>query len=106
LKAAFGITEENSLKDRKVRNFMEHFDENLDDYLAKMLSGMIIPSYVGDKPGAKGGLEPDFFRAYYIPESTFCVLGLEYHIMPIVYEINELHKKLIKSNHDGGRLPS
>lgn len=106
LKAAFGIAEENPLKDRKVRNFIEHFDENLDDYLAKMLSGVIIPSYVGNKREANGGLRRDFFRAYYIRESTFCVLGLEYDIIPIVYELNELHKKLIKCNNDGGRLPS
>jgi hypothetical protein len=106
LKAALGITEENPLKNRKVRNFMEHFDENLDDYLSKMLSGVIIPSYVGDKPEVNGGLLPNFFRAYYIQESTFCVLGLEYDMMPVVYELTELHKKLIESNSDGGKLPS
>jgi hypothetical protein len=104
LRASFGITDNNPLQDRKVRNFVEHFDENLDLYLSKILSGTIIPTYVGYKP-LENQIKPSFFRAYYLEESTFCVLDIEYDILPIVKELTRLHKLLLKAIEDGGRLP-
>jgi len=104
LRASCDILEDNPLKDRKVRNFVEHFDENLDSFLAKMLAGFIVPSYVGLKPQNQQ-VPPKFFRAYYLDKATFCSLDMEYDMMPIIKEINDLHKRLEKFKDSGGRLP-
>lgn len=105
LRESCGIADDNPLKDRKVRNFVEHFDENLDSFLAKMLAGMIVPSYVGTEPQNQQ-VPPKFFRAYYLEKATFCSLDMEYDMLPIVKEINDLHKRLEQFKNTGGRLPA
>ena len=70
-----------------------------------MLAGVIIPRYIGHEPENEQ-VHPRFFRAYYLDKSTFCSLGMEYDIMPIVKEINDLHKRLLQFRNKGGRLPS
>ncbi len=30
-----------------MRNLIEHFDENLDDFLKEFISGIVMPKYVG-----------------------------------------------------------
>ena len=47
---AFAVNDGSPLKDRELRNCMEHFDERLDHYLSKLIIGHIIPSYVGLAP--------------------------------------------------------
>jgi hypothetical protein len=104
LQLTFGISDDNPLKDRKIRNFIEHFDENLDNFLGKLIAGTIIPSYVGYQSGSDE-LKPNFFRAYYLDKAVFCVLDNEYSIVPIIKEVTELHQQLLKLQNEGGRLP-
>lgn len=104
LRHTFAVTDESPLKDRELRNCMEHFDERLDHYLSKLIIGHIIPSYVGSAPG-----EPEvpqhFFRAYFVDVDTFAILGSHYQIQPIVDEISRLHSILLRCNTEGCRLP-
>lgn len=90
---AFSVTSDSPLKDRELRNCIEHFDERLDHYLSKLIIGHIIPSYVGNTP--ENCEVPQYiFRAYYSDTGMFVILGAEYQIKPIVGEILRLHKIL------------
>lgn len=101
---AFAVNDGSPLKDRELRNCMEHFDERLDHYLSKLIIGHIIPSYVGLAPG-QSEVPQHFFRAYFSDISTFAVLGSHYRIEPIVDEISRLHRILLQCDSHGCRLP-
>ena len=99
---AFSMEESSALKDKKLRNFIEHFDERLDSYLLKGMFGNIIPTYVGFKSQVT---EVDhFFRAYFLDEASIRVLDLEYKIDPIIQEVQKVHNLLIDFRNNGGRL--
>jgi hypothetical protein len=103
LRQAFDIKDDNPLKDRKVRNFVEHFDENLDDFLAKSPVGVFMPSYVGERPSEE--VRTSLFRAYFFDDHTFCALDHEYSMLPIIKELHGLHQRLEQAAKKGGRLP-
>lgn len=103
LRQSFCVTDDNPLKDRKVRNFVEHFDENLDIFLSQLMAGVIIPQHIGYREQNEQ-VPPRFFRAYYVDEGVFCSLDMEYELSPIVNQINELHKRFRLSRETGGRL--
>lgn len=104
LKLAFSIQDDNPLKERKVRNFVEHFDENLDEFLSNYPTGIIIPSFVGLKP-KETNVIPLFFRAYYVDTWSFCVMHFEYDIRPIGHELIRISDLLTEYNKTG-RLPN
>jgi|ERR1700761_2075810 len=102
LREAFSMDDNSALKDKKLRNFIEHFDEKLDSYLSKGVSGNIIPSYVGFKSHVT---EVDFFfRAYFLDEASIRVLDLDYKVDPIIQEVQKVHNLLIDFRDNGGRL--
>lgn len=103
LRQAFNVQENNILKDRKVRNFIEHFDEKLDVYIQKGIAGTIIPSYIGSR-NPKSDTILHFFRAFYLDDWTFSVLGEEYQIQPIINELIRIHL-LLEEYSNNGRLP-
>jgi len=104
LREAFSIEDGSVLKDKKLRNFIEHFDEKLDSYLLKGMIGNIIPSYVGLK---RQITEVDhFFRAYFLDDASIRVLDLEYKVDPIIQEVVKIHNLLIDFRDNGGRLPN
>ena len=104
LRAALGITEESPLKSRLVRNAMEHFDERLDDYLAKGMFGIIFPKYVGEKPGEN---EPahHLFRAFFTDVGEFEILGENIPLQPLLDEVMCVGRSLVTLDSKGGRLP-
>lgn len=103
LRAALLITEDNILKSKTVRNFIEHFDENLDEFLNKPIAGNFLPKSI--VYNSKDLDENTFvFRAYVINEFIFRTLDREICITPIVKEVYRIHNLLIKLNINGGRL--
>jgi hypothetical protein len=103
IKAALGVTDASPLKNRDVRNSLEHFDERLDEYLANGAVGYFFAQYVGPEPAA-GGVPSHIFRAYYVNNDTFLLLGVRYHFGPIATELMRVHKELQRCFDDGGRL--
>lgn len=101
---AFSVTDESPLKDRELRNRIEHFDERLDHYLSQLIIGHIFPSYVGNTP-EQSEVPQHVFRAYFVDIDTFAILGTRYRIQPIVDEISRLHSILLGCNTEGFRLP-
>jgi hypothetical protein len=102
-RSSLGVTDNNPLRNRDLRNAMEHFDERLDRYLSKGIVGNIIPQYVGPSPKS-AGVPRHTFRSYYIDLGVFELLGDRYEIEPIAKELWRLHDALAKCDQHGGRL--
>lgn len=104
LRQAFAMTEESPLRDKNLRDCLEHFDERLDRYLASGIVGQLLPSYVGYAP-AHSDIPLHVFRAYYVDTGIFEILGERYRIPPLADEILRLHEILERCVDDGCRLP-
>ena len=103
LRSIFSITDDNPLKQKDVRNAIEHFDERLDKFTAQTIAGTIYPNFVGMTPDTKG--VPFFaFRAYYLDKKCFEVLGEAFYLDPIYCEIVKIHNRLIEFKNNGLRF--
>ncbi len=103
LRESLQIDHGNALEHRHVRDYAEHFDEKLDKYLSKPITGNFIPSKVIFDSNELD--EVTFvFRAYVINEFKFICLEKEIVILPIIKEIYRIHNLLIGFNENGGRL--
>lgn len=91
LKGRLGLSDESPLRDRNLRNKLEHFDENLDIYLASNpIVGHIIPAYVGG-PIDNQGIPIHLFRAFYVDTAVFEILGHRFEVQPIVDELCRIY---------------
>lgn len=105
LRAALGVGEDSPLRNRDLRNEIEHFDEKLDAYLADGITGHILPAYVGAL-SPSDGVPTHMFKAYYLDAGVFEMLGNRYDIKPIAEEIQRLHGLLLTFRTDGRlRIP-
>jgi hypothetical protein len=91
------------LKNRDLRNEIEHFDERLDSYISNGIVGYIFPELVGPLPESDG-VPTHIFRAYYIDAGVFEMLGKRYEIEPIAHEILRVHDRLLFADRNGCRL--
>lgn len=103
LRQAFNIGDNNPLKNRDLRNEIEHFDERLDTYLVDGFVGYFFPEYFGPQPESDG-VPAHIFRAYHTDVGVFCLLGKEYRIKPIADEIIRINDMLLDFDENGGRL--
>ena len=95
LRRVFNISENSPIKNRDLRNMIEHFDENLDIFVSKPVVGTIVPNHVGLEP-EKNGVPCHVFRAFYNRIGVFEVVGKRFELQPVVDEIYEIHRKLVK----------
>jgi hypothetical protein len=100
LRTVFGVTDSSPLRDRGLRNALEHFDERLDLYLQASVVGHIIPRYVGPTPVASG-VPLHVFRAFYSERGVFALLGEEYEMQPLADD----HNLLLDCAEAGSRFP-
>lgn len=98
----YDIRNSSVLKNRDMRNHIEHFDEKLDDFLNKFTNGIVMPKYVG--PITYVNDSRIFFRAYFYDKQIFKMLNVEYEIKPIIDEINRIHEILLLQQENGGRF--
>ncbi len=97
------IDDDNILKSRSVRNFIEHFDENLDEFLSKPIAGTFLPKSIVFNSSELD--EVTFvFRAYIVNGFIYKTLDREVCILPIIKEIFRIHNMLVDFNTNGGRL--
>lgn len=104
LREGLQVRDDSPLRNRELRNQMEHFDERLDTFVQDGVVGTIHPAYVGPYPG-----EPEvpayLFRAYYTDRGVFEVLGQRYEMQPFVDEIAAIHDRIHACCRSGSRLP-
>lgn len=93
LRQVFDVTENSPLHDKKLRNAIEHFDERLDMYLEDGIVGRIFPSLILNKP-EETDVPHHIFRAYYLNDGTYQILGERHDIEPILNEIMRVHNIL------------
>lgn len=94
LRKVFNISEQSPIKNRDLRNMIEHFDENLDLFVSQTVVGNIIPNHVGLEPEGNG-VPFHVFRAFYNRIGVFEVLGQRFELQPVVDEIYDIHRKLL-----------
>jgi hypothetical protein len=103
LRSAFGVSDENPLRSRELRNSIEHFDERLDLFLEDDVTGHVLPEYVGPFEGATE-VPVKLFRAYYVDKGIFDLLGQRFDVQPIAQAILAVHQQLADMEMTGGRL--
>jgi hypothetical protein len=101
LREAFRIEEDNPLRNRDLRNAIEHFDERLDDYLDNGIFGIILPEYIGPTL-VPSDIRGHIFRAYYVDTAKFQLLNKTYDIEPVASEVDRVHAKLLDMDQTGG----
>jgi hypothetical protein len=101
LRQVFFVGEASPLYDKQLRNAIEHFDERLDRYLEQGMVGEIFPSLILNKP-QKTQVPHHIFRAYYLNDNIYQVLGERHSIQPILDEIIRIHELLVKFDENGG----
>jgi len=101
LREVFEVDESSPLVNRGLRNSIEHFDERLDLYLQGGMVGYIFPSLILPEP-EDSEVPHHIFRAYYLNEGIFQILGERYEIQPIVNEVARIHDLLVKFDEHGG----
>ncbi|WP_230852144.1 hypothetical protein, partial [Ralstonia solanacearum] len=69
--------------------------------LQEQLVGYIFPSLILPEP-EDSDVPHHIFRAYYLKEGVFQVLGERYEIQPIVDEVARIHDLLVKFDGHGG----
>ncbi|AJF00484.1 hypothetical protein [Pandoraea apista] len=99
----FEVDEKSPLFDKQLRNAIEHFDERLDRYLEEGIVGQIFPSLILDKP-EETEVPHHIFRAYYLNDGIYQVLGERHHVQPILDEMIRVHDMLVKFDENGGML--
>jgi hypothetical protein len=103
LKDSYKITDGNILKKRTFRNYIEHFDENLDAFLNNSIAGNILPKALIHN--SKQMTSTTYaFKAYMIDEFKLISLNEEIELIALVeeiYRIDNLSDDFLKN---GGRL--
>lgn len=90
LREAFGITDESPLKDRGLRDSLEHFDERLDRYFLGLDSGMIFPDpMIGPYRMAKIQYG-HIFKLVDPEKELFVVLGVEFRYGALRPEVQRI----------------
>jgi hypothetical protein len=103
LRIAFGLDESSPLKERDLRNALEHFDERLDSYLANSPAGQLITDPIVAPVEAIS--EPmRIFRMVDPVSSTFVVLDERYEFGLLREVTREIEKRAEEMIKNGGRL--
>jgi hypothetical protein len=89
LRETLEVSDDSALKDRDLRNHLEHFDERLDQVASSGIVGVILPTYVGPRQD-EPQIPTTLFRAYYTDTGEFEVLGHRFSMQPIIDEIAQL----------------
>jgi hypothetical protein len=102
LRMAFGLDGESVLKDRSLRNALEHFDENLDAYLLGNVVGQFVPSFIG-----LASEIPEHFKVLRLLDPTtedFYLLGEKFPYGTMRVAIGELYERVCYLDDNGARL--
>lgn len=105
LRRGLGVADDSCLRNRELRNSLEHFDERLDEFCQTLVAGVILPTYVGPL-GTESKIPSHLFRAYYTDVGVFEVLGKRFEMTPILREVEQLHDRLLEYAQHGSRIPA
>lgn len=105
LRDAFGLTDDSPLKDRRLRDFLEHFDERLDEYLLRNDAGYFFPSaMIGDQELADDPVG-HIFKLVDPKTSCFVLLGVKHYFAEVRKEVYRIYELAGKMDKLGCKLP-
>lgn len=90
LKNLYVIDNNNILTNRKFRNHIEHFDENLDKFLNNPIAGNIIPRTIFWRSSDINSVM-HLFKAYVIQDYKFISLNEEIELLKLMEEIYRIY---------------
>ncbi|MRX68744.1 hypothetical protein SAMN06265349_103286 [Flavobacterium resistens] len=102
LREVYLVNDSSVLKNRDMRNHIEHFDEKLDDFLRKNTTYQVMQKYVG--PRIYVDDDRTFFRAYFYDKDIFKMFNVEYEMGPIINEIKRINEILLQQKENRGRF--
>lgn len=97
LRELFSISEDNVLANRKFRNYIEHFDENLDQFLNKPIAGNIYPKIIFINSNEVNSTMY-LFKAYVVNEFKLISLNEEIEIYNLAEEIYRIYNLTLESS--------
>jgi len=104
LRSAFDLTEASPLKDRALRDALEHFDERLDHYLLTSDAGQYIPvPRVGDSTDLPDALT-HIFKLVDPATETFVILDRKFPFGPVRREATRILLAARRMSKTGDRL--
>lgn len=104
LRAAFGLSESSILRDRSLRDALEHFDERLDQYLLVSDAGRYMPlPRVGDSDGLPNGVD-HIFKLVDPEREVFVMLDQRFEFGPIRGEAVRIMVAARDMSRNGDRL--
>ncbi len=102
LRKAFKLEDNSPLKDRKLRDALEHFDERLDEYLLSNLAGQVVPDPIIARIDQAGQQVTRAFKLVDPEKSAFVLLDEIFYFEPLCVElvrVSELVDYLYENGH-------
>ncbi len=90
LREIFLIKNSNVLRNKKLRNAIEHLDEKMDVFFQTFKAGNFFPAYIGYEQENKENLNV-FFRAYFLDSQRFVILNDSFKITPLMEELERIY---------------
>lgn len=97
LKAALQLDESHLLKDRRLRDHLEHYDERLDDWEENSPRRNIVSDMIGDPRAISGIDDKDRMRTFNTNGARYVFRGEEFDIQEMLNEVEKLHNELKKA---------
>ncbi|MFY7816263.1 MAG: hypothetical protein ACOVRK_13865 [Chryseobacterium taeanense] len=95
LRELFSINRNSIIADRKFRNYIEHFDENLDQFLNQPIAGTIYPKLVFIDLSELNTITY-LFKAYVVNQFKFISLNQELDLPPLIEEIYRIYNLCVE----------
>ena len=106
LREAFSLDDSSPLRQRRLRNAIEHFDEDLDQFLLADRFGYFFPSPIVDNQSLADEVAGNIFKLV-DPARGICVLlGEKYEFNLIRGEVQHVLNAAIEMDTNGSRLKS
>ncbi|RWU07920.1 hypothetical protein EGC76_11840 [Pseudidiomarina gelatinasegens] len=90
LKSEYGLDDSNPLKNRSLRDHLEHYDERLDHWRNNSVNRNILSDTIGPPNAVVGLAESDMMRWFDPTRSMFRFRGEEYDLQAIASSIDQL----------------
>ena len=90
LKDEYGLNDHNPLKNRALRDHLEHYDERLDHWRNNSVNRIIVSDTIGPPNAVVGPAESEMMRWFDPTRNIFKFRGEEYNLQGIASSIDQL----------------
>jgi hypothetical protein len=104
LRAAFALDDDSPLRDRNLRDSLEHFDEKLDSYLLANTTGYFFPDPMVDYADIVDENVGHIFKLVDPQRSIFVILGQKFDCGTVSREVSKVLKFVEAMARSGARI--